>query len=263
MYRVLFSCIFWGILGACALSVQSCNLLDPPIYKPINYLINISVTGVPPQFRPTKPCIIRYVLDGREFQITIPPYTNGSHTIAIVEAPFDPKTEQLRYATRPNISLLTASFGDSSVYVADFQRRPENWQEWQYTQQTVNKASNSPAGTFTLHLNYTLFQYYFIIENRDTLRDYSLRYSSESFRDSLLVIPRGFSARVAHQIRIADFNINARLTQNPPQAFLNRYMRAQLQTPSRSIFLDSSRWSVENPSIGGNTVWYLRHRIYP
>lgn len=252
-------------IGLCIFVLfNGCDILEPPVYRPLKYAVKFSFVGITDSTKPKEEFQIRYVLNGRENRMTLQPWSPGTFTLATVEAPFDPKTNTLRNAVRPDISTLAVYLGDSLLYDTNLQLRPDKWQDWQFTSNSNrNRASNTFDASFTLNLDYAPLQYTFIVENRDTMRSYRFHYSNTLIQDSVITIPRGFSARIAYRVRFRDFLINMPSSEFPTQAFLKRFMQAQIITPQHTKILDSAQWNLINANRSLGTEWFARHIIYP
>ncbi|MBL7992361.1 MAG: hypothetical protein JNN25_13075 [Candidatus Kapabacteria bacterium] len=234
----LVSLVFLAaILGACSPA-------EPPINKTIYFTVNLDTGGV------EQPFSILYILNGRtHFKFFGNGYTKNM-IVDSLQVQVDPKTNNVLDQKWIDLSYLSVVLSDTLMYEAQLQKNSSGWNDWQYSES---------MNTWSLNLNYTVARYFFIVENRDTTKGYSLRFSTERFQDSVFVIPRGYSARVVHQVRRGTFSLNIRQMDYPPQALLREYMQAQLLSPNRILSLDSAQWQVDAKGI----EIYVKHNIYP
>ncbi len=231
-------------LSIAIILLSGCNSIDSSVSKTIYFTVNLNAVGI------QQPFTIYYTLNGQTHYKFFGYGYDRSMIIDSLQVKVDPKTNNVLEQKWTGLSYLSVKLADTVMYEVQLDRKSSRWNDWQYSEST---------STWLLNLNYTAARYFFIIENRDTTRAYTLRFSTERFQDSVFVVPRGYSARVVHQASRGNFSLNIRQMDHPPQALLREYMRAQLSSPNHTLALDSTHWQVD--AVGKEI--YVKHSIYP
>jgi hypothetical protein len=225
---------YYSILALMALMGSACERPAPRIHY-----YNVTVDAKMLNTR------LEYVLNDRKFSM---PVVGRQRFFIDSAAEYDTFFLQSRTSRFPALRSLTLLSDDSIVYAVNYDQNPERWDDW------VNDGNN--VRTWNLLLEYRQVPVWFIIENRDTTRSYQLRYSTPQFRDSIVTIPRGFSARVIYVERLQDFQPNLRYT----EALFQRIMNAEMTSQTRRIPLPFAVWSF---GIAVSGEWFVRYRIMP
>ncbi len=231
-------------LSIAIILLSGCNSIDSPVSKTIYFTVNLNTVGI------QQPFTIYYVLNGQTHYKFFGYGYDRSMVVDSLQVKVDPKTNNVLEQKWTGLSYLSVKLADTVMYEVQLERSSPRWDDWQYSD-----ASN----TWSLNLDYALTRYYFIVENRDTVRPHSIRFSTERFKDSLVSIRRGYSAQVLHQMNVGNFSVSIRPQSNPSRALLQRYMQAQILTSSQSSILDSTQWQMDRQ----NFTFYVRHSIYP
>lgn len=243
------------------LILQSCEVLETSDYKDAIFQVRIGVQNIPDSLRSNDAWTIRYTMNDSTKEIRADGTFGGTfgRTFLLTSIPVSvsAKTGQLLTPRYPNLSSISVFLGNRLLYQANLKEKPLLWQDWTY-RNTANINRSAAFPEYTLELNYTTFTAFFIVENRDTLSSYRFRYTSDEIqKDSIVTIPRGYSARIVRKERALDFDINLREQIFSPERFLTRYMRGAVERNGQFISIPFGDWSFEK-----NNYWLIRYRIF-